>query len=134
MADDELMHDAIDYLGSSSSDDSDFNDVDISEADMTLIMNLEAQLEQNPSLYDAYVQFIDVLRRCKMKERLREARRAMQARYPLSEELWLDWITDELDNISSEEDIPKIEALLEEAHKDYLSITLWLQHLEYVFI
>lgn len=125
MVDDADMHDA-----STSSDDSDFAGVEVSEADMNAIIELEARLEAHPADYDAYVVFIDVLRRCGMRERLKEVRRAMQARFPLSESLWLDWVTDELDAVASEEDIAKIESLLETAHNDYLSIALWIQHLE----
>jgi squamous cell carcinoma antigen recognized by T-cells 3 len=132
MADDEIMHDDIDDMSSASSDDSDsdYQGVEVSEADMNLIIQLEAKLEENPAVYDTYVQFIDVLRRCKMTERLREVRRAMHERFPLSESLWLDWITDELESISGEEDIPKIEILLDIAQDDYLSIALLLQRLE----
>ena len=130
MTDDEIMHGEDEDISSSSSDDSDYDGVEVNEADMNLIIQLEAMMDQNPESYDAYVQFIDVLRRCKMKERLREVRKAMQARFPLSESLWLDWILDELDSVTGEEDILKVEALLEESHKDYLSIALWIQHLE----
>lgn len=132
MADDESMRDDDDAVSTySSDDDSDSQGlVEVSEADMNLIIQLEAKLEEDPSIYDAYVQFIDVLRRCKMMERLREVRRAMHERFPLSESLWLDWITDELESISGEEDIPKIEDLLDSAQNDYLSIALWIQKLE----
>lgn len=132
MADDESMRDDDDAVSTySSDDDSDSQGlVEVSEADMNLIIQLEAKLEEDPSIYDAYVQFIDVLRRCKMMERLREVRRAMHERFPLSESLWLDWITDELESISGEEDIPKIEDLLDSAQNDYLSISLWIQKLE----
>jgi len=115
---------------SSDPEGSDFNDVDISEGDMNLIMELEARLERNPSDYDAHIQFIQVLRKCGMKERIREARRAMQAIFPLNESLWLDWIADELETVTSEEDLPKIMRLLEQAHQDYMSVDLWTQHVE----
>jgi hypothetical protein len=126
------MRDDADALSASSSDDDSDSQglVEVSDADMNLIMQLEAKLEENPANYDAYVQFIDVLRRCKMTERLREVRRAMHERFPLSESLWLDWITDELESISGEEDISKIEDLLNNAQDDYLSIALWIQKLE----
>ena len=114
----------------SDSEGSDFQDVDISEADMNLIIELESRLEQKPDLYDVHVQFIDVLRRCRMKERLREARRAMQARFPLSEALWLDWVTDELEDTTSEQDVARVMQLLEDAHQDYVSVSLWIQHIE----
>jgi len=132
MAVDEIMRDDVNALIATSSDDDSDSEglVEVSEADMNLIMQLEAKLDESPANYDAYVQFIDVLRRCKMNERLREVRRAMHERFPLSESLWLDWITDELESISGVEDIPKIEDLLDNAQKDYLSISLWIQKLE----
>ena len=39
---------------------------------------------------DSWMQYIEVLRRCKMSSRLREARQAMQAAFPLTESLW--WV------------------------------------------
>lgn len=117
---------------SSSSDDSDFVPMDISEADMNLIIQLDTALQTNPASYDAHVQLIEVLRRCNMRERLRDARLNMQEKFPLSESLWLDWISDELDAAAGEEDVVRVIDLLERAHNDYLSVPLWIQHLEYV--
>lgn len=78
------------------------------------------------------LQFIDVLRRCKMRERLREARATMHRLFPLSESLWLDWVGDELEGVAGEEDIPRLEQLMEKAVGDYLSVPLWLQYLGWV--
>jgi hypothetical protein len=116
----------------SSSSDSDDGDVlgNVSEADLNLIMKLEGQLERNPNLYDAHVQLIEVLRRCGMQERLGDARRAMHARFPLTEALWFDWVADELAAVEGPEDVPRIAAMFEDAVKDYLSIGLWCQYLE----
>ncbi len=100
---------------------------------MNLIIELNETLERNPSNYDANVQLIHVLRRCNMRQRLQEARYAMRDCFPLSESLWLDWISDELDAVACEEDIVRILDLLEYAHNDYLSIALWVQHIEYVY-
>lgn len=120
--------------GTSSSelDDSDVDgdELDVSEGDVNLIVELEGKLQTNPGLYDVHVELIAVLRRCRMKERLREARMAMHERFPMNESLWLDWITDELDAVSCEDDVPGVLALLEESHKDYLSVPLWIQHIE----
>lgn len=132
--DKDIMHD--EDMGSSddsdiSSEDSDFNDIDIDESDMNLIMELDSQLDQNPKLYDAHIQFIQVLRTCKMTERLREARISMKDHFPLSETLWLDWITDELQALSEGNDPTRVLSLLQESHKDYFSIPLWMKHIEY---
>jgi hypothetical protein len=45
------------------------------------------------------LQYITVLRKCKLWERLRKAREAMSDRFPLSETLWREWLTDELQNV-----------------------------------
>jgi squamous cell carcinoma antigen recognized by T-cells 3 len=117
-------------LAPSDSEDSDMSDLDISESDLRLIMELETRLETNAHDYDAHVALIDVLRRCHLLERLREARRAMHARFPMAPTLWMDWISDELQAVTQEEDIAKIRQLLEDAHEDYMSVDLWLKHLE----
>jgi hypothetical protein len=65
-----------------------------------------------------------------MRERLGEARQTMNERFPLTEALWLDWISDALDVLDGPDDIPAIEELFSKAVKDYLSIELWVQYLE----
>ena len=41
-----------------------------------------------------------------------------------------DWLSDEIDGLGDASDIPRIEGLMEAAVGDYLSIPLWVQHLE----
>jgi hypothetical protein len=65
-----------------------------------------------------------------MRTRLREALGAMRAAFPLSESLWLDWVADELQAVGGAEDLPAVQALLEVAVQDYLSVPLWVQYLE----
>lgn len=83
-----------------------------------------------PFCAPAALQLIEMLRKCKMRARLREARQAMRARFPLSEALWLDWVSDELESVEGSEDIPRLQELLEASVKDYLSVRLWQQYLE----
>ncbi len=75
------------------------------------------------------MQYIAVLRRCKMQERLRSARRAMHTRFPFSEALWLEWLDDELAGPRTAADQARIEALFDLAVQDYLSIPIWLRYL-----
>ncbi len=41
-----------------------------------------------PPICVRYPQYIELLRRCKLASRLREARQAMHAAFPLTEALW----------------------------------------------
>jgi len=74
-------------------------------------------------------QYIATLRRCKMRERLRSARRAMHARFPFSEALWLEWLDDELPGAREPDARAQAEALLDTAVQDYLSVPVWARYL-----
>ena len=41
------------------------------------------------------LQYVQLLRKLKMHSKLRTARQSMQQLYPLTEELWLEWLNDE---------------------------------------
>jgi squamous cell carcinoma antigen recognized by T-cells 3 len=71
-------------------------------------------------------QYIAVLRKGKLKERLKAARRAMQERFPLTEQLWTEWLDDEVSGSSAAE----MTQLHEMSVGDYLSVPLWRRHLE----
>ncbi|BDA40979.1 Squamous cell carcinoma antigen recognized by T-cells 3 [Coccomyxa sp. Obi] len=114
---------------SSDSDDSDLVE-DVSLEDMAAISKLETDLEANPNLYDVNLQYITVLRKNKMRARLKEARRSMQERFPLGEKLWLDWLEDEC--AEKRKDVEAILELFELAVKDYLSVQLWMQYLQFM--
>lgn len=68
------------------------------------------------------LQYIGVLRKCKMRERLRTARQAMQERFPLTDDLWLDWLADEREGGAEPSHMTQLYDL---AVGDYLSIPLW---------
>lgn len=79
------------------------------------------------------LQLIDLLSQHKVRERLRNAREAFAAQFPLTEQLWLAWIADTLDEVA--QGTVSSEALLslaEQAIQDYLSVSLWQQYLTYV--
>jgi len=77
-------------------------------------------------------QYIATLRRCKMRERLRSARRAMHARFPFSEALWLEWLDDDLPGGRGPDARAQAEALLDTAVQDYLSVPVWARYLRCV--
>jgi hypothetical protein len=101
---------------------------------------------------------VALLRRCRLRSRVRAAREAQAARFPLTEALWRQWIEDEVDAAErcvlaafrarrrqqrhllarpnprdvacSAEDVDAIEALYERALRDYLSVPLWTSYIE----
>lgn len=81
-------------------------------------------------LLNTPMQLIQVLRKCKLRERLRQARQRMHDLFPFNESQWMDWINDEMAAISSQDDIDRIKALFHVAVQDYISVPLWESYLE----
>lgn len=75
------------------------------------------------------MQYISLLRKCRMSTRLRQARQSMHSRFPLTPELWLEWLEDEL---SGKTDSKFMEHLFQLAVDDYLSVKLWEKYLRWV--
>ena len=118
--------------GVSDSDSGDMEDMDIevTAEQLESLQSLQSRLEQNGQDYDAHVQYVTLLRACRLREKLREARVAFHEAYPLTEALWLEWIEDESEALETMEDVERLEALLGESHGDYLSVSLWKEHVE----
>ena len=53
----------------------------------------------------------------------------MQQLFPLTEEIWLDWLADEENRARETSDPEDIQRLYELAADDYLSVPLWEAHL-----
>ncbi|XP_041347974.1 squamous cell carcinoma antigen recognized by T-cells 3-like isoform X2 [Gigantopelta aegis] len=95
------------------------------------ILEIQEKLKQSPYSYDLHVQLIKVLSQAGELDPLREAREHMRSIYPLTEELWLDWLRDEIKVSSTNEDREKIENLFEKAVLDYQSVPLWLEYVQF---
>jgi hypothetical protein len=117
-----------DSLSSGSSED-DSMDFEIDEEDLKNLMRLESSLEENPNQYDVHLEYLALLRTCRMQERLKDARRSMHEIFPMQENMWLEWIHDEIENADNAEDLDQISELFDACHKDYLSVTLWVEHI-----
>lgn len=63
--------------------------------------------------------------------RLREVREEMACCFPLTEELWLDWLHDELPLVSDDNERKKVEELFEKAFRDYQSVPVWLKYVQF---
>lgn len=115
-ADEEMMESESQGKNDSSelSDSSDEEAADEAEA-----KSLEASLTKNPYDYASYVALINKLQNMGELDRLRVARENMSNIYPLSPELWLSWMRDEIKLATTAEQRAGVVQLCEKAVKDY---------------
>ncbi|KAF9133230.1 Splicing factor [Mortierella sp. 14UC] len=90
-----------------------------------------ATFDASPNQYEAHTQLIALYKGADMFEELREAREAMNKIYPLSEDLWMDWINDEANMATSEDEKRHVLSLYERATTEYLSIKIWKSYIDY---
>ncbi|XP_059487231.1 squamous cell carcinoma antigen recognized by T-cells 3-like [Neocloeon triangulifer] len=105
----------------SSSEDDEFEKQD------RMVAELKKGISKNSFNYDLHVQLIDMLQKMGELDKLREAREQMSKIFPLTEDLWLSWLRDEIKLVASEADRQKVTQLFERAVKDYLSVEIWLE-------
>lgn len=92
-------------------------DEDTDEAEVKI---LEALLIQNPYDYSSHVALIKKLGTIGELERLRAARENMSSKYPMSSDLWLAWMRDEIKLAVSAKEKADVVKLCGRAVKDYL--------------
>uniref|UniRef100_A0A8C1SXL8 Spliceosome associated factor 3, U4/U6 recycling protein n=1 Tax=Cyprinus carpio TaxID=7962 RepID=A0A8C1SXL8_CYPCA len=81
--------------------------------------------------YNCHVDLIKLLRQEGKLHRLRKARQKMSELFPLTEEIWLDWLKDEIRLTEDESDREKVYELFERAVKDYMCPEIWLEYVQY---
>ncbi|KAI8351367.1 hypothetical protein B0O80DRAFT_116659 [Mortierella sp. GBAus27b] len=109
----------------------DMDEDQISPITLEAIATLRGSLEANPIQYELHTQLIALLKDAAMLEELRRAREAMSAAFPLTEELWTEWIEDESNMAASEDEKKHVLSLYERATSDYLSINIWKSYVDY---
>ena len=124
---------------SGSDDDSDFEEVDASEEDAAALSKLEEEMAapgSAPPSFESHLQLISLLRRCRMSRRLRQARGAAAAAFPLPESVWIEWLEDERKAAFAAKAKGKkpelsagLVALHEAAVADFLSVPVWASYL-----
>ncbi|XP_070619436.1 squamous cell carcinoma antigen recognized by T-cells 3 [Erythrolamprus reginae] len=92
---------------------------------------LQEKLYYNENDYDSHVDLIKILRREKKLCTLHAARQRMSKVFPLTEDLWLTWLKDEIARAEEDSDREKIYELFERAVKDYLCPNVWLEYAQY---
>ena len=96
------------------------------------IKEVKDKISLNPFDYDSYLRLIELCKIAGDLDELRAARERMSAAYPLTPELWLSWLDDEIKYKQNDDDNPKILELFERAVKDYLSVEVWLEYVRFV--
>ncbi|CAG8435082.1 2926_t:CDS:10 [Ambispora gerdemannii] len=96
------------------------------------IKQLKNEVSKNAYDYSVQVQYIEALRHASLYEELTSARENMHNILPLSEELWVQWIEDEKRIASTPDQIKRVINLYSESFKDYFSIKLWNEYIQYV--
>ncbi|KAF9961119.1 hypothetical protein BGZ72_004883 [Mortierella alpina] len=120
---------------SGSEDDLDMDQDNIEESAspdlLEAVATLKSTLRENPNQYEQHTQLITLLKSADMLEDLRAARENMNAVFPLTEELWMEWIEDESNMAASEEEKKHILELYRRATSEYLSIKIWKSYIDY---
>ncbi|XP_025055614.1 squamous cell carcinoma antigen recognized by T-cells 3 [Alligator sinensis] len=81
--------------------------------------------------YNCHLDLIKLLRQEGELVKLRRARQKMSELFPLTEEIWLDWLKDEIRMASENADREKVYDLFERAVKDYICPEIWLEYAQY---
>lgn len=129
--DDKDNEDELNDEGNDDEDDDNDDNDDDEDSDEAEVKILEASLAQNPYDYTSHVALIRKLQTMGELERLRAARENMSLKYPLSPEIWLSWIRDEIKLAMTAEEKAEVVKLCERAVKDYLSVDIWLEYLQF---
>ncbi|XP_076641280.1 spliceosome associated factor 3, U4/U6 recycling protein [Halictus rubicundus] len=129
--DSEMIENEADENENNDSADDQNEEDDDEDADEAEVKVLEASLAQNPYEYASHVALINKLQKMGELERLRVARENMSSKYPLSPDLWLSWMRDEIKLATTSEQKAEVIKLCERAVKDYLSVEVWLEYLQF---
>lgn len=89
------------------------------------------QLSINVYDYNCHVDLIRLLRLEGELTKVRGARQKMSEIFPLTEELWLEWLHDEISTALDESDRESVYELFEKAVKDYICPNIWLEYGQY---
>ncbi|KAI6701774.1 hypothetical protein NL676_016098 [Syzygium grande] len=100
--------------------------------DKRQIEALESELYNNPSNYDAHLQYIRLVRKTGDLNKLRQARDSMSALFPLTPAMWQEWARDEASLMVGVDGYAVIEKLYDRGVSDYLSVPLWYDYINFV--
>ncbi|XP_055843530.1 squamous cell carcinoma antigen recognized by T-cells 3 [Episyrphus balteatus] len=104
-------------------DDSD-DDVDDTIKHVLEYNNLLKEIKENQYAYDKYVKLCELSHKTDDLDNIRNAYNLFASVYPLSPEIWLEYLKIEVGVALSEEEIQKVDELFQKALKDYYSLEI----------
>eukprot|EP00124_Ichthyophonus_hoferi_P001584 Ihof_evm3s86 gene=Ihof_evmTU3s86 len=122
---------ALEDVSDTSSSDDEETEVD-EKALQAKILALKHKVQLNPYDYSAQVEYLSTLRSAGNLQEIRHAREKMSAVFPLTEELWLQWIGDEERLAEGADGEKRVLELYERAVADYLSVPIWVKYCKHV--
>ncbi|XP_069565465.1 squamous cell carcinoma antigen recognized by T-cells 3 [Brachyistius frenatus] len=130
-SDDEEEEEEEEGMGVENSDEEEDDSSEDEKENEAEIQRLEEQLSINAFDYNCHVDLIKLLKQEGEFIRLRKARQKMSELFPLTEEIWLDWLKDEIRLTEEEPNREKVYELFEKAVKDYICPDIWLEYAQY---
>uniref|UniRef100_A0A1A7Z1N7 Spliceosome associated factor 3, U4/U6 recycling protein n=1 Tax=Iconisemion striatum TaxID=60296 RepID=A0A1A7Z1N7_9TELE len=127
----EMESDEEEGMGVENSDDEEDESSEDEKENEAEIQRLEEQLSINAFDYNCHVDLIKLLKHEGELFRLRKARQKMSELFPLTEEIWLDWLKDEIRLTEEDSNREKVYELFERAVKDYICPEIWLEYAQY---
>lgn len=118
-------------MGVENSEDEEEDSSEDEKENEAEIQRLEEQLSINAFDYNCHVDLIKLLKQEGELIRLRKARQKMSELFPLTEEIWLDWLKDEIRLTEEDSNREKVYELFERAVKDYICPDIWLEYAQY---
>jgi len=112
-------------------DESDNDEAEVDPEVLKKINDFEEEIKANPYNYGAHTEIIELLKKTDDFDKLRTCRKHFSELYPLTGEMWISWVRDELKIAVSEDDKKFVEELFNKGVKDYLSVDLWLEFCQY---
>lgn len=110
-----------------SADSDDDDDMDVSEKAHSAYKKLCKELDVNQYAYDKYIQLFNLAHTTDDLDIIREAYSRFSAVYPLSQELWLKYLSIEMNVALSPKEIEFVEGLFRKALADYYSTSIALE-------
>ncbi|XP_011180014.2 squamous cell carcinoma antigen recognized by T-cells 3 isoform X1 [Zeugodacus cucurbitae] len=116
-----------DGLSEDSDDDDDDNEMDVAENALSAYKKLCKELDVHIYAYDKYIQLCELAHTTDDLDIIRAAYSRFSAVYPLSQELWLKYLSIEMNVALSPKEIEFVEGLFRKALADYYSTAIALE-------